>query len=492
MRLSALLLAAAFPSAATAAPVLVLGRGGRTTVRNDPFLSVASVTPAPAAPVMSATVRTRIAAAPAPKAGNPRPRKPQRTTASELTRLYRTGAISSAIYHSDNTLLGAAVSAERRLTGTRVAQLESVLQTLNSIAAAGQLTPSRLPALFLTLARNVQWWTTGPLLSSGQRVEFAGSQLVWQYYPGQGIQLQMLGNFGKVDGLFTAGAAEYEQLQGLLAELVPLAASRAGGLTWEYYFTFDGGKPPWTSAMSQGTALEALTRAYEATGNRSYLNIAHRALPIFSAAPPLGVAVKAAAGTRYLQYSFAPSTDIINAFLQSLIGLYDYAQASADPQAAALFAAGNARAQIEVPRFDTGAWSLYQPGIEDTLSYHELVTGFLQELCQRTRAAVYCITAAHFGSYLTTPPVLRLITVRVRAHEPAKIYFQLSKYSHVGIVIANATTTVLLTSAYFPYGVDDFSLPALSARGTYTVRLAATDLAGNFARIQDPLTVTRS
>ena len=39
------------------------------------------------------------------------------------------------------------------------------------------------------------------------------------------------------------------------------------------------------------------------------------------------------------------------------------------------------------------------------------------------------------------------------------------------------------TSAYLPYGVDSFTIPALSTAGSYGVRLAATDLAGNFARI---------
>ena len=86
----------------------------------------------------------------------------------------------------------------------------------------------------------------------GQRVEFAGSQLVWEYYPGQGIELQELGSFGKADGLYTAGRLHYRRCEQLLAELIPLAAQRAGGLAWEYYFGFDGGRPPWTSAMSQG------------------------------------------------------------------------------------------------------------------------------------------------------------------------------------------------------------------------------------------------
>lgn len=105
-----------------------------------------------------------------------------------------------------------------------------------------------------------------------------------------------------------------------------------------------------------------------------------------------------------MQYSFTPQTDIINAFLQSLIGLYDYAKVSGDPVARRLFAAGNAQAQAELARFDTGAWSLYQPGIEDDLSYHELVTGFLDQLCSRTAARVYCSTAQHFHLYLKVPP----------------------------------------------------------------------------------------
>src|SRR5262249_24256738 len=201
---------------------------------------------------------------------------------------------------------------------------------------------------------------------------------------GQGIELQVLGSFGKADGLYTAGKTQYPVMVQLLSQMIPLAVNRAGGLVWEYYFQFDGGQPPWTSAMSQGTGIEALTRAYLASHNPTYLSLAHQALPVFTAPPPAGVRVATPLGARYVQYTFAPGTSIINAFLQSLIGLYDYAHASNDPLAQQLFAAGNAEAGAEVPHFDTGAWSLYQPGIEDTLSYHELVTGLLQQLCTRT------------------------------------------------------------------------------------------------------------
>ena len=105
---------------------------------------------------------------------------------------------------------------------------------------------------------------------------------MWEYYPGQGIELQELGSFGKADGLYTGGRSLYRRFRHLLAELIPLAARRAGGLAWEYYFGFDGGRPPWTSAMSQGTALQALADAARALHEPTYLDVARRALPVFT------------------------------------------------------------------------------------------------------------------------------------------------------------------------------------------------------------------
>jgi hypothetical protein len=460
--------------------VIVLSANGHATARNDPFLPAATLTPppvtTPAASVATATKRRK------------RPKQP--SVHHDLRLFDRTHVITHTAFQSYSTILDQAIGSKNRLRGARQDELEAVLENMHEIAVQHALSASRLPALFETLARNRQWWTTGPLLYSGERVEFKGSQLVWQYYPGQGLELQELGTFGKADGLYTGGPKDYPALKRLLAEAVPLASNRGGGLTWEYYFTFDGGHPPWTSAMSQGTAIEALTRAYEAFHDPSYLSLAHRALKIFTVAPPTGVRVPTSLGVRYLQYSFASGTSIINAFLQSLIGLYDYANASGDPEAKQLFAAGNAEAEAEVPHFDTGAWSLYQPGVEDDLSYHELVTGFLQQLCSTTGAAVYCTTAKHFSAYLKTPPVLTQLTTRARVKKTFSLAFRLSKVSHVGVVVLNRRGQVSFeTSASFPYGAHSFAIPALKRKGTYTIHLAATDLAGNFSRIVGSLTV---
>jgi hypothetical protein len=331
----------------------------------------------------------------------------------------------------------------------------------------------------------------GTLLSYGQRVEFAGSQLVWEYYPGQGLQLQVLGSFGRANGLWQAGPAEYPAMEQLLAEMIPLASDRGGGLTWEYYFGFDGGSPPWTSAMSQATGLLALTHAYQVTHNPAYLTVAARALVVLTRRPPTGVAVTTPRGVRFLQYSFSPATSIINAFLQTLIGLDGYATVSGNPVAARLFAAGNAEAQAELPGFNTGAWSLYQPGSEDDLSYHELVTGFLGQLCTLTAAPVYCTTAQAFTADLATPPVVTDLTSRARDRRPFALRFSLSKISRVGVTIRHGAGIVFATSATFGHGVDRVTVPRL-APGADTVTLTATDLAGNFSRAAPaPLTVTR-
>ncbi len=373
---------------AHAARVLVLDRDGHTSVQNQPLPF--SVTPSPLA------ARARASAA---------PRASHASVLAALNRLQQKGAITTAAYSSYVASLRAALGALSHLSGARATEMGAVIGILRQITGEGMLTPARLKVLFLTLDRNRQWWTTGPFPSNGQVINFAGSDIDWEYYPGQGIELQELASFGKASYLMSHGSQGYTQGASLLSELIPLASRRAGGLTWEYYFNFDGGAPPWTSAMSQGTALQALAHAYTATGDRWYLQTAGNSLRVFNVRPSKGVSVRTARGLRFVQYTFDParSDEVINAFLQSLIGLYTYAQASGDTRAWQLFNRGNAEAKHELPSFDTGSWSLYQPGVADSLSYHQLVTGFVQQLCALTRARVYCTTAAHFESYLRHP-----------------------------------------------------------------------------------------
>ena len=306
------------------------------------------------------------------------------TPSAALASLLHSAAISEATYHQDYSAYVAAKSSLGRLSGTRKTELGAVLANVQSMAAAGELIPSRLPALFLTLERNRQWWTTEPLLASDERVSFPGSHIVWEHYPGQGIEIQWLATFGEANGYYLSGN-ENANLRQLLAEVIPLATQRAGGIAWEYMFQFDGGRPPWTSGLSQGTALQLLSRDYSRFKEPAVLTAAQEALGIFKTPPPSGVRVTSSLGAHYLEYTYAPTDRILNGEIQALVGLYEYTSITKDPAGLQLFEAGDAEERTRTPLYNTGYWSMYDQYGESDLNYHELLTEFLQHLCERTR-----------------------------------------------------------------------------------------------------------
>ena len=301
-----------------------------------------------------------------------------------LQGLQRSGAITPAQYTQYYSTYVASKRSLGRLSGTRRAELGAVMANVQAMAAGGYFIASRLPVIFLTLENNRRWWTTEPLLASGTRVSFPGSKIVWEYYGGQGIEIQWLGTFGEGNGYFLSGH-ENANLHQLLAEVLPLATKRAGGIAWEYMFQFDGGRPPWTSGLSQGTALQVLARSWQRFKEAALLSAAQQAVGIFQTPPSSGVQVKTPTGSLYAEYTYAPSDRILNGFIQAVVGLYDYTQITKDPLGLKLFEAGDAEARVETPRFDTGAWSMYDQYSESNLNYHELLTEFLQHLCERTR-----------------------------------------------------------------------------------------------------------
>jgi hypothetical protein len=373
--------------------------------------------------------------------------------------------------------------------------MRQVLAEVEGIAARRRLTPSRLHPLWLTMERNLEWWRTGPLLASGRRVEFEGSELLWQYYPGSGLQLQMLGNFGKLNGLW--GSRENDRLSVMLDELLLLAAERAGGLAWEYYFGFGGGKPPWVSGLAQGTAVQALARSARRLGRQAdVLPIAQRARAIFDAPTPQGVRVPADHGNHYAIYSFAPDLRVLNGFIQSLVGLFDYARLSGDPRGTALFQAAEPQARAEVPLYDTGAWSLYSRGSstrESSLSYHDLLQGFLENLCERTDVEVYCTTAENFVAYKSQPPAVTVKPRRLRGGKPGRVRFELSKISNVTLKITRGSKVVESRPfGVVGYGKRTFGWDVPRRRGDYTVQLDVRDLAGNPASAQAVVTVLKA
>ncbi len=329
-----------------------------------------------------------------------------------------------------------------------------MLGALDALAVTGRLTAGRMPLAFLTLERNVREWRTRPMPRAGERMTFGRDPAVFQYFPGRGVQFHGLATAGVANALAkpcqtaatairaraTAradrraferrtgiarrpgvrkvawGACRPGRLRATLDRLVGLSSRRGTFTAWEYQFSFGGGTPPWISAMTQATAAQALARGADALGEEAYRDTALSALGAFAAPPPLGVALR----HEYLMYSFNPGLHILNGYLQSLIGLHDVAELTGSGRAGRLFAAGEKVARRSVRAFDTGAWSRYSlAGRESTLSYHQLLTGFLGGLCERTERATYCETEKRFTRYEHEPPRIVIRAPQPRDAEPA-------------------------------------------------------------------------
>ena len=419
------------------------------------------------------------------------------TVPGELKRLAAEGQLTPETAAADRAIYDDAKATAAKLTGTRKLELGGVIKDLDGMAARGSFTtPSRLPALFLTLQRNREYWASQPLLAGGARLSFPGSELVFQLYPGHGLQIQWLATFGKLNGYWSGGKRYDTRAGALLDEALPLATERAGGLAWEYLFPFDGQNPPWVSSLAQGTGLQAMARsATRLQRQAEVFPIALRGLGIFETAPPAGVRVPADDGAHYLQYSGLPNLFIINGFVQSLVGLYDFAALTGDPTARSLFDSGDIAARKEVPTFDTGAWSLYSRGSSQTesdLGYHKLLRDFLTQLCKRTATIQYCSAEQHFTQYLTVAPVVSVLPRTLTAKKAGKLRFKLSKISRITVKVARGTTVVAtMAPGVLGRGTKTLTWTAPKKTGAYSMTVTATDLAGNTASAAGQVTVQK-
>ena len=341
-------------------------------------------------------------------------------------------------------------SVVRHLPASRKRELRGAMSVVEGLVKRDALPAARMPAAFTQLERNVEWWPAhGPPASSAAtgglpRVTFPGDPIVLQWYPGQGLAIQWLATFGKANALWQAQRTD--ELRLVLDRAIALAGRRGNGLlSWEYLLAFGGGRAPWVSSIAQGTGIQAFTRGAQLLGNPAYLDVARQALGLFETPPPTGIAVDADGGRHYLLYSFAPRMRVLNAFLQSLVGVLDLAQATGDPRAQAVFNLGDIAAQHELPGFDTGAWSLYaQDGAESTLNYHELVTGFLGSLCTRTANPAYCAAQTRFTTYLHQPPSVAIsFGGPRRVRHTMTVRVALSKVSTVALRIRRGSRVIL-------------------------------------------------
>jgi hypothetical protein len=496
-----LLAIAVLASAAPAAASPVLHWDGESLEqRDDPALPPPALSDPPPPPGPCAPAPPLRAAATSVNQAIDRARSRRQVTADQAADFKKT-------YRDAKTT-------RSKLGGSYRNELSSVISRLERIAAADRLTGSRMPALFLQLARNAEFWGGDPKFPAredvpeepcrpastgraGSRIQFYGSEIVYQYYPGNGLQIQPLANFGKANGIYTAcrrgeQRCDHDALRKLLDELVAIKSSRGGATTWEYWFPFGGGTPPWTSGMSQGTAIQALTRGSVLLKEPAYLAVAKTAIGLFEKSTPTGVRVRGeGGGNHYVIYSFAPGLRVLNAFLQTITGIYDYAKTARDDRAMRLFRLGDRSARREVPRYDTGAWSLYsRGGAESDLNYHNVVTDFLENLCSRTKTSVYCQKAKRFNGYKRAAPRVRYAgPSSARTGRRTALTFTLNKVSCVTATIRDSSgRQVYRSQIKFFRGRRAFTWQPRRA-GEYTLEIDTLDLRKNRTVITRTITV---
>ncbi len=472
-----LVAAAAFVLAAATAQAgeVILVAGDHAVRVNDPVVpskaEIALVAP-------PGTRRSGVAAAVAAAAA------PRRADRRAVYRALRARSLNGADARRWRRWYVSALRTYRRLSGARRDQLGYVIDSVEALALGRRLTPTRMPGAFAQLERNRRYWRSLPFPASKDQVSFRGSQVLYQYYPGRGLQLQPLSTFKKANNIH--GACERREpgcdkagLRRLLDEMSSFAVKRSRRfIAWEYGFEFGGGPPPWISGMAQATGVQALARAAKLLGEPRYLATARKALGAFETPPPTGVRTTGpAGGVHYLQYSFAPRLYIFNAFLQSLIGLHDFGKLAGETRATELFRQAEPEAREEMPLSDVGDWSRYSYlGAESTREYHELLREFLQSMCIRRLGKVYCDLAARYRGYTVDPPELAYTGPAQAIEEDlTSLSFTVSKLSVVELKVSRGGKVVFSRLATFRRGTGAFAWRPRGP-GLFTVQVAAKEL----------------
>ena len=357
-------------------------------------------------------------------------------------------------------ILARATSTWRTLPGVRSTTLAGVL---HDVARQWQayIAPRAL-TLFSMLDRNATYLASDAMPPDGSDIRDADG-VVYRAFAGHGLQFHPLANFARLNRLLANDNGS--DAAWLASALIARAVPKAGALTWEYYFPFGGGYPPWTSGMVQAVAA----RAFAADGDYDVARKAYLALSrlIF----PLG------GGSWIRLYSFS-NLVVLNAQLQSALSLADYALLNQDPSATVLSDRLLQTADSMFADFDTGAWSLYSlGGVESPLNYHVFVVNLLKRIAALTQSPVWAARAERFDGYTTEPPSVSFTGPSRPVRKSTYITFRVSKMSRVSLTIAGRTASMTLARGSHSFYWSAKGRPP----GRYLVRATAVDLAGNKA-----------
>jgi peptidoglycan hydrolase-like protein with peptidoglycan-binding domain len=288
------------------------------------------------------------------------------------------------------TVLADSLSVLRRLPPGRAATVGLVLHDVAANAAIYD--QPRGLALFAMLEANVRHLAEHALPASKRDI-MGEDGVFYRYYLAHGFQFHPLANFAHLNQLVRTGArAEVRRLATALAARGVRVGKRT---TWEYYFPF-GGPPSWTSGFAQATGAQALARAGALLGDS---RISAQARAAFRAIPA-EFTMELGGGLWIREYSQGDMA-ILNAQLQSLLSISDYAEITGDAAAVDVAASMATAARALLPRFDTGCWSRYSlDGSDASLGYHTYHVSLLKQLANKTGDPVWAGAATRWDGYL--------------------------------------------------------------------------------------------
>jgi hypothetical protein len=235
--------------------------------------------------------------------------------------------------------------------------------------------------------------------------------------------------------------------------------------------------------MAQATGMQALAGAGVRLADARLLDAAGRMLGAFLAPPPWGVRQVTGPGrAHFLLYSQAPRLLVGNGFAQALLGLDHYRELTGDPRVGPVLAEGLAEARVELPQFDTGAWSLYYrtptgPGRESDLSYHRLFTAFLAEMCGRFADPLFCTLQEHFVLYEEIPVQISALRARARGRRVV-VTLAVSKRGGVTVSVWAGDRVVRVASRQLLQGPERFEFARPATRRPLRVTVEAASLTG--------------
>lgn len=136
-------------------------------------------------------------------------------------------------------------------------------------------------------------------------------------------------------------------------------------------------EPPWISALGQGLAISALTRAYIETGEIIYLNSACEAVKVYNIDKQNGGVMQGdKTSACYEEYPTIEPTCVLNGHISAIWGLNDLYNITKDDGINYLINKGITYLKENLFKYDIGYWSRYDlnPNFNNIASYfyHDL------------------------------------------------------------------------------------------------------------------------